>query len=105
METAAIQQAQSFVERRHPEARPMHISSTCGILEGYHAPSILRPGDGGMVRKRETSPTRSRYVGNHNARPTQGARCPGLDLVGKDQLHYGDSDPDNHGRHPRVRDV
>ena len=47
--------------------------------------------------KREPFPARSRYIGNFKARPTQGARRPVPDWVGKDQLHYGDSDPNNHG--------
>jgi len=26
-------------------------------------------------------------------------------LANRDQPHYGDSDPDNHGRHPKIRDA
>jgi hypothetical protein len=47
----------------------------------------------------------NRYVGNHNACPTPGTRRPRLNLTDKDQLHYGDSDPNNLGRHPRIQDA
>jgi hypothetical protein len=62
----------------------VHISSARGAPEGHHMPSMFRPGDGGAVHRREPSPARNRYIGNHNARPTQGAKRPGPNLVGKD---------------------
>ena len=83
----------------------MHFSLVHGTPEGHHAPSMLWPGDGGTTCGREPSPARNRYVRNHNACPTQGARRLGPDLAGKDQPHYGDSDPDNHGRYPRTQDA
>ena len=93
------------MERWHPEASLVHISSARGTPKGHHVPSMLRPDDGGVVCKWEPSLVCSCYVGNHNARLTRGARRPGPDSADKDQLHYGDSDPDNHGRHPRIQDA
>ena len=66
---------------------------------------MLWLGDGGIVRRREPSPACSRNIKNFNACPTQGARHPRLDWVGKDQIHYGDNNPNNHGHHPRVWDA
>jgi hypothetical protein len=105
LETTAVQQAQSFAERRHPEASLVHISSACGAPKGHHAPSELQLDDGGVVHRREISPACSRYIRNFNAHPTQGARRPGPDCAGKDLLHYGASDQDNHGWHTRVWDA
>jgi hypothetical protein len=85
------------MERRHAEAILIHISSACGAPEGHHVPSKLRLGDDGVARRWETSLARSYYIENHNAYLAQGARHPGPDWAGKDQLHYNDSDPDNHG--------
>jgi hypothetical protein len=58
------------MERWHPEASLVHISSVRGAPEGHYAPSMLRLGDGGAVRRREPSLARSRYIGNFNACPT-----------------------------------
>jgi hypothetical protein len=66
---------------------------------------MLRPNDGSAAHRREPSLVCSRYVGHHNAHPTQGIRHPRPDWVVKDQLHYGDNDLDNHGQHSRVRDA
>jgi hypothetical protein len=105
LETVAVQQSQSSTERRHPEANFIHISLVLSAPKGHHAPSMLWLGDGGTTRRREPSPARSRYIGNFNAHPTQGARRLRPDWVGKDQLHYGHSDSNNHDRHPRVQDA
>jgi hypothetical protein len=72
LETMAVHQAQSSMERRHPEASLVHISSPRGAPEGHHVPSELRPDDGGVVHRQEISPARSRYIRNFNACPTQG---------------------------------
>ena len=93
LEATVVQQAQSSVERRHPEASLVHISPA----HGAHTPSVLWPSDGYTAHRREPSLACSHYIRDHNVHLTQGTRCPGLDWVGKDQLHYGDSDPDNHG--------
>ena len=97
LETIVVQQAQSSTERWHPKASLMHISSTHGALEEYHAPSILRHGDDVVALRWEPSPAHSRYVKNHNAHPVQGDRHPGQDPAGMDLPYYGDSDLDNHG--------
>jgi hypothetical protein len=76
LETVVVQQAQSFVERRHPKASLVHISLAHGALEGNRVPSALRPNDGDAAHRWERSPARSCHVENHNAHPTQGARCP-----------------------------
>jgi hypothetical protein len=83
----------------------MHISSTRGAPEGHHIPSILWHSDDAVARRREPSLGHSCYVGNHNACSIQGAKRPMQDLVGRDLLHYSDSDPDNHGRQPRIQDA
>jgi hypothetical protein len=62
----------------------MHISSARGAPMGYHAPSLLQPDDSDAMRRWEPSPARNRYVENHNARLTQGAKHPGPNPVGKD---------------------
>jgi hypothetical protein len=93
------------MERQHPDASFMHISSAHGAPEAHRAPSVLRLDDGDAAHRRDPSLARSRHVGNHNACPTQGVGCPGPNWAGKDQLHYRDSDPDNHGQHHRVRDA
>ena len=51
LETMAVQQAQSSVERQHPEASLMHISFTRGTPEGYHALSMLWHGNDMVSRK------------------------------------------------------
>jgi hypothetical protein len=105
LEITVVQQAQSYAKRRYPEASLVHISSAHGATEGYHAPSILQHHDDMAVCRWKPSPAHSHYVRNHNARSVQGARHHGPHLVGRDLPHYRDSDPDNHGRHPRIRDA
>ena len=41
LETMAVQQAQSSMERQYPKASLVHISYMHGALEGYHTPSML----------------------------------------------------------------
>ena len=41
LETVAVQQAQSSMERQHPEASFVHISSAHGAPEGHHVSSEL----------------------------------------------------------------
>ena len=85
------------MERQHFKASVLHISSMHGAPEGHHTPTMLWTKDDRATCMREPSPLRSRYVRNHNAHPAQGARHPEPDQVNRDWLHYGDSDPDNHG--------
>jgi len=90
------------MERWHHEASLVHISSTRGAPEGHRVLSMLWPDNDGATRRREPSPVCSHDDKNHNAHPAQGARRLGLDLAGKELPHYDDSDPDNHGQHPRI---
>ena len=41
LEAVVVQQAQSSMERRHPEVSVIHISSACGAPEGHHASTML----------------------------------------------------------------
>jgi hypothetical protein len=66
LEAAAVQQAQSSVEKRHPKASIMPVSSAHGAPEGHPAQSGLRPTKNGVAPGREPSLARSRFVGNHN---------------------------------------
>jgi hypothetical protein len=102
LETVMVQQAQSSIERWHPETNLVHISFACGTPKGYHTPSMLWPSNDGATHRREPSLARSRYVGNHNARLAQGTRHSGPDLASKDLPYYGESDLDNRGWHPRI---
>jgi hypothetical protein len=76
LETVVVQQAQSFMERRHPKASLVHISLAHGALKGNRVLSMLRLNDGDAAHRWEPSPALSRHVKNHNAHPTQGAGCP-----------------------------
>ena len=40
LETMVVQQAQSSVERRHPEAILVHITSAHNTLNGHHMPNM-----------------------------------------------------------------
>jgi hypothetical protein len=66
-------------------------------------PSALRPDDGDTAHRQKPSLARSHHVRNHIAHPRAGYPRP--NWAGKDQLHYDDSDPDNHVQHPKVRDA
>jgi hypothetical protein len=102
LEAAVVQQAQSSVERRHPEASVVTISTARSAPKGHHAPTILQPEKGQSGAHVGALPSARPFVMNRDAHPTQGARRGEPNLANIDHQHYGDSDPDNHGRHPKI---
>jgi hypothetical protein len=100
LEAAAVQQAQSSVEKRHPKASVVPVSSAHGAPEGHPVQSGLRPAENGAAPGREPSLARSRFVRNHNANQARAARRLEPGMANSDQLYTGNSDPDDHGRQP-----
>jgi hypothetical protein len=105
MEGAAVQQVQSLVEKRHPKASIVPVSSAHGAPEGHPAQSGLRPTENGVAPGREPSLARSRFIGNHNANQARAAQRLEPGMANGDQLYTDNSDPDDHSRQPRIRDA
>ena len=88
------------MERQHPKASVVPISTTRGTPKGHHAPSKLRPKEDGAACRQEPSPVCSLFVENNHACLVQGIRHREPDLANGDQEPYSDSDLYNNDRHP-----